>query len=282
MESIELRTRDDQALAASHFIPSGRARGGVVLIGATGVAQRYYRRFAEALCAQGLEVLTFDLRGIGASRRAGLRGFDCGFRHWAELDADAAVEFLLARGPTAVVGHSFGGHAFGQLSRPNDTLGLFTVATGAAWSGYMPPSERLKVETMWKLLGPVATTVTGFLPGAVWGGEDLPLGVYRDWKRWSHMPRYFFDDPAMDAQAKFSRVRVPVHGVTASDDRWAPPESMRVFLSHYRCAPLTLEVQSPAELGVRTLGHVGHFRAEVLPAFVPRVTAWFDARLASA
>lgn len=281
MNTLELTTRDDQRLAATLHVPAGERRGGVVVIGATGVAQRFYRRFAQALATSGFEVLTFDLRGIGGSRPATLRGFECGFRHWAELDADAAVEFMLARGPTAVVGHSFGGHAFGQLSRPNDTVGLYTVATGAAWSGYMPAAERLKVETMWKVLGPVTTSVSGFLPGKVWGGEDLPLGVYRDWKRWSHMPRYFFDDPSMDAETKFARVRVPVHGVTAEDDLWAPPRSMRVFLSQYLAAPVTLEVHRPTALGVDELGHMGHFRARALPAFVPQVTRWLDERLAA-
>jgi predicted alpha/beta hydrolase len=279
MNPIDLVARDGQRLAATRYAPTGVRRGGVVVIGATGVAQRFYRRFAQALSATGLEVLTFDLRGIGASRAGTLRGFECGFRHWAELDADAAVEFMLARGPTAVVGHSFGGHAFGQLTRPNDTLGLYTVATGAAWSGYMPAGERLKVETMWKVLGPLTTRVAGFLPGKVWGGEDLPLGVYRDWKRWSHLPRYFFDDPSMDAETKFARVRVPIHGVTAEDDLWAPPASMRVFLSQYLAAPVTLEVHQPAALGVGQLGHMGHFRAEALPAFVPHVTRWLDERL---
>ncbi len=260
--------------------PAGtRARGVVVMAGATGVAQRYYRRFAETLAAHGVDVVTLDYRGVGASAPDRLRGFACDYLHWARQDLTAAVDFALARGPTVVVGHSFGGHAFGQLPDPNRTRGLYTVASGAAWSGYMPPSERLRVELLWNLVGPVSTALAGYLPGRIWGGESLPLGIYRNWKRWSHHPRYFFDEPGLGMQDLFDRVRVPVVGATASDDLWAPPGSVQVFMRHYRRAPLTLVTHTPAELGVPSLGHMGHFRASSLPAFVPQVMAFVDAQL---
>lgn len=278
MIGFDLDAADGHRLAARLFSPSGGARGGVVVLGATGVAQRWYGPFAEALRQSGFEVLTVDVRGIGASRPPSLRGFTGTLADWV-LDADAAVEFMLRRGPTAVVGHSFGGHAFGQLSRPNATRGLFTVGTGAAWSGYMAPAERLKVEAMWQVLGPIATRVAGYLPGRLWGGEDLPLGVYRDWRRWSRSPRYFFDDAALGLAERFARVRVPVHGVTASDDAWAPRRSMEVLLAHYRNARVTLEVQTPSALGVSRLGHLGHFRRDALPRFVPQVVEWLTSRL---
>lgn len=275
---LQLTARDGYRLSARHFTaPTPLAT--VVVAGATGVPQRAYRRFAEAMVSEGFDVVTLDFRGIGESRPARLRGFEASFTSWAELDLPAAVDHALERAPTLVVGHSFGGHAFGQLPDPNRTLGLFAVASGAAWSGYMPWVERLKVETMWKVLGPPVTLVAGHLPGRVWGGESLPLGVYRQWKRWSHMPRYFFDDGQLDMQAKFDRVRVPVWGVTAADDPWAPPQSMKVFLSHYRHAPLTLEVDQPESFGLRELGHMGHFKAKALPRFVPRVAAWARSRV---
>lgn len=275
---LSLRTKDDFPLSAHHFIPGDAARGVVVMAGATGVAQRYYRRFAEALVEQRLEVFTLDYRGIGESKPSSLRGFDCRYADWV-ADLDAVVDAALARGPTVVVGHSFGGHAFGQLARPNDTRGLFTVASGAGWAGYMPLGERLRIEAFWRVLGPVATRLHGYAPGRVWGGEDLPLGVYENWKRWAARPHYFFDDATLDMQAVFDRVTVPVVGVTATDDLWASPRSQQAFLSHYRNAPLTLETQSPRSLGATSVGHMGHFKKAVLPAFLPRVLRFIDERL---
>lgn len=282
LETRRLRTVDGYEVTAKHFTPGHASRGVVVMAGATGVAQRFYRRFAELLTPHGLEVFTVDYRGIGESRPRSLRAFDCHYSDWATKDLAAVVDTALARGPTVVVGHSFGGHAFGQLPQPNRTLGLYTVASGAAWSGYMPLGERVKVETMWRVIGPPVTRMCGYLPGRAWGGEDMPLGIYADWKRWSALPRYFFDDARLDMQALFDRVEVPVVGVTASDDLWAPPRSMAVFLSHYRRAPLRLETQTPEALGVTAIGHMGHFKKDVLPAFVPRVLQFIDERLSGA
>lgn len=51
-------------------------------------------------------------------------------------------------------------------------------------------------------------------------GEDLPLGVYRDWKRWCRFPRYFFDDPAMThVAAQFAQVTTPITAKRARGDR---------------------------------------------------------------
>lgn len=277
--ALRLAAVDGYELSLKHFTPAGPTRGVVVMAGATGVQQRFYRRFADALTQHGLEVVTLDYRGIGESRPDSLVGFRCSYPDWATRDLPVAIDFALSRGPTVVVGHSFGGHAFGQLPDPNRTLGLYTVASGAAWSGYMPLGERMKVEFMWNVLGPPVTALRGYLPGRAWGGEDMPLGIYVDWKRWSQRPKYFFDDPSLDMQSIFDRVRVPVIGVTASDDLWAPPSSMKAFLSHYRHAPLHLETQTPGELGVRAVGHMGHFKKDALPGFVPRVLSFIDQRL---
>jgi len=75
----------------------------------------------------------------------------------------------------------------------------------------MPRAEQFKVLLMWHVIGPLLTRWKGYL---AWSklqmGEDLPLGVYRDWKRWCKFPRYFFDDPGMPHVAGlFGRVRTP-------------------------------------------------------------------------
>src|SRR2546421_3033841 len=48
----------------------------VIINAATSVRCRYYSRFASFLFANGMDVITFDYRGIGESRPSTLRGFD--------------------------------------------------------------------------------------------------------------------------------------------------------------------------------------------------------------
>jgi predicted alpha/beta hydrolase len=93
--------------------------------------------------------------------------------------------------------------------------------------------EALRVRFLWDVVGPVSTRLFGYLPMSAWGmGEDLPLGVYRQWRRWCRFPRYFFDDPeAAAVTAPFAQVTMPIAAAVATDDAWAPPRSRDAFFS---------------------------------------------------
>jgi predicted alpha/beta hydrolase len=269
---------DGYRLTALRYRAVGRPQGRVVVAGATGVPQRFYRRFAQHAAAQGFETLTLDYRGIGLSRPAELRGFEMDYRDWARLDLAAAVDACAEDGvPLFMVGHSYGGHAFGLLPNHARVDGLYTFATGAGWHGWMPPLERLRVLLMWRVLGPVLTRWKGYLPWSLLGmGEDLPLGVYRQWRHWCQFPRYFFDDPefAAEVQAQFAAVRTPIVAANALDDHWAPPASRDAFMAGYRQAGWrALDIAPVAPLG--PIGHMGYFRPAAQALWAP-VLAWFS------
>jgi predicted alpha/beta hydrolase len=275
---------DGYRLTALRYRAGGPPQGRIVLAGATGVPQRFYRRFAQHAAAQGFETLTLDYRGIGLSRPAELRGFEMDYRDWARLDLAAAVDACPADGvPLFMVGHSYGGHAFGLLPNHARVAGLYTFATGAGWHGWMPPLERLRVLLMWRVLGPLLTRWKGYLPWSLLGmGEDLPLGVYRQWRHWCQFPRYFFDDPelAAEVQAQFAAVRTPIVAANALDDHWAPPASRDAFMAGYRQAGWrALDIAPVAPLG--PIGHMGYFRPAAQALWAP-VLAWFSSLPAAA
>jgi predicted alpha/beta hydrolase len=281
MKSFTLAARDDYPLGVTLYgaLESSKHTRLVLMAGATGVPQGFYRRFAEFLAARGHAVLTLDYRGIGRSKHGSLRGFQADYLDWAGKDLSAVLSWAVERARTFVVGHSFGGHAFGLLPDANATAGLWTFGTGAGWHGHMPLREQPKVLAMWNLLGPAATGVFGYLPSRYFGlGEDLPLGVYRQWKRWCRYPRYFFDDAQAPVRAPFDAVTVPVRGTNSLDDAWAPPASARAFLEGYRNAKLSLEELAPRALGLRGIGHMGYFRPPAGAQLWPRVADWVEGR----
>jgi predicted alpha/beta hydrolase len=190
-EPLHLRAADGFGLTALRYAALGPRQGHLVVAGATGVPQRFYRRFAQHAAAQGLEVLTLDYRGIGLSRPDTLRGFEMDYLDWARLDLAAAVDAVPEDGlPLFMVGHSYGGHAFGLLPNHERVARFVTFATGAGWHGWMPFAERLRVLAMWRVMGPLLTRWKGYLPWSLLGmGEDLPLPVYRQWRRWCGYPR---------------------------------------------------------------------------------------------
>jgi predicted alpha/beta hydrolase len=276
-EPITLHTSDGFALHAMRYPAVGPMQAHLVVAGATGVPQLFYRNFALYAAQQGYTVLTVDYRGIGLSKPASLRGFRMNYLDWAFQDVRAAVDHMASDTlPLFMVGHSFGGHAFGLLPNHHKVARFYTFATGAGWHGWMPLGEQFKVLLMWHVIGPLLTRWKGYL---AWSklkmGEDLPLGVYRDWKSWCRFPRYFFDDPAMPQVADlFASVTTPIVAANATDDLWAPPASRDAFMEAYRNAPLERVDINPAAQGIGPIGHMGYFRRQAQPLW-DNALRWF-------
>ena len=277
-ERLSLRAADGYPLTAWRYRAPSTARAHLVVGGATAVPQGFYKRFAQHVAAQGVDVLTLDYRGIGESAPPSLKGFRMDYLDWGRQDLAAAIAHMRQPGvPLWLVGHSYGGHAIGLLPQPEQVDAAWTFATGAGWHGWMPPLERLRVQFMWKVLGPVMTRFAGYLPWSRLGmGEDLPIDVYRQWRRWCSYPRYFFDDPEMRAiTERFDQVRFPIVAVNALDDAWAPPASRDAFMAGYRNAPVRAVTLDSRRAGLGPIGHMGYFRPRAQPLW-NEALQWFD------
>jgi len=251
--------------------------GTIVVAGAMGVPARYYRPLATWLRQRtGASVVVFDYRGVGASRVEPLRQCAVTLRDWAD-DLALVVRAEAMGGPVVVVGHSFGGMAYGMTDAHEVTEGLYTFATGAGWHGWMPPAEARRVRTLWWVVAPPLVAWHGLLPMEQLGmGEDLPAGVFHDWRRWSSWPRGFFDDPEATFTRHFRAVRAPVVAVNSVDDDWAPPVSAESLISHYPHA--SLRTVTPAQAGVSSIGHLAYVRPQCRALWEP-LGDWAEARL---
>lgn len=261
-EPKEFVALDGYPLRGRH-VYSGQQRARLLVAGATGVPQGFYRAFAEYAALRGFEVFTFDYRGVGESAPKSLRGFEMDLRDWARLDLAGVIANLDGDMPIHLVGHSYGGHALGILPDLSPIASLHSFATGAGWHGWMPQLERFRVKFLWNVMGPVVVKKYGYLSWKRFGfGEDLPLGVFLQWKHWCSFPNYWFDDPELGLELShmFSRVTLPITAYNSIDDRWATPTSRDVFFSRYTDAKVNLVDLNPASYGVRKIGHMGYFR----------------------
>lgn len=241
----------------------GPIQGAVVINPATGVAARYYHRYAGFLAGHGFEVLTFDYRGIGLSRPARLRGCRYRWRDWGERDVDAALGFMLARSnaPLMVVGHSIGGFLPGLAENGARIARLLTMGAQYAWWGDYAPRQRAALFLKWHVAMPALTTLFGYFPGKRLGWlEDLPAGVAHEWS--FRGPRFETSHPRparAAVRARMVMVRADILAVAMSDDPLGTVPALSRTLGYYTGARRTLVGLAPADYGREAIGHFSLF-----------------------
>ena len=149
--AVQIEALDGFALGAS-LHPARPSRGVALIVsGAMAVPQTYYGDFAGAAAARGFDVVTYDYRGIGASRPAAhagsLRGFRAAASDWMRLDFEGVHRWVrreLEPQRVAVVGHSFGGNAFGLAPSAHCIDGgVFVAAQSGYWRHWAAPRRYL-------------------------------------------------------------------------------------------------------------------------------------------
>jgi predicted alpha/beta hydrolase len=252
------------------------------------VPRKIYRGFASYLAGRGCAVLTYDYRGIGGSRlpamtglntSRSLKGFDASMSLWAARDVTAAVAWMRGRYqdlPLTYVGHSFGGQALGLLPNNAEVSRALLVSAQAAYWKAMPTPERYKVYAMLNFVGRPATKLLGYAPGRLGIGEDLPKGVFEEWRRWVMNPRYMFDDKTLTSLGNFSNYTNPLRAMCFSDDAWAPRPSVELLCSGFSATKPEVITISPADVAAKAIGHLGFFRPEHRDTLWRGAAEWLD------
>ncbi|WP_293577507.1 alpha/beta fold hydrolase [Phaeobacter sp.] len=247
------------------FYPaSGDPRASVVLNSATGVPQRYYRHFAQWAAQQGLNVLTYDYRDFGESLTQRQKDSPLTMADWMLEDQSAALRALTELTPTGpiwVLGHSLGGLGVPFQDYDPRVSRITTIGSGFAHHWDHPWSYRPLVIAFWFLIGPLATTLMGYLPGKALGfGATLPAGVYWQWRRWCTSRDFYASDigtalPHPNYKRALPQLRICV----AKDDVVVPPDGVRRYAESLRDYGADFVTFDPAVYGLRALRHIELF-----------------------
>ncbi len=243
----------------------------LVIVGsATAVKCNYYGRFARFLFRNGVDVLTFDYRGIGRSRPPCLRGFNASWFDWGELDYEAVFNYAQASFPNQpidLVAHSIGGFIFGLAESSRRIRRVLTVGSQYAYALDYAPARRLRMILKWHVAMPMLTWMVGFFPGR-WTGwlEDTPEGVVSDWvfsgKRFENRRRYRRRlTPLEKAKivTQFASLDMPMLAVSVSDDEFGTVRAIERALAYFSNAETTHLRISPSSIGREAIGHFGFF-----------------------
>jgi len=175
--------------------------------------------------------------------------------------------------PLVVVGHSFGGQAPGLAANRSRLAAAVLVAAQSGFWGHWPAPQKYLYAMLWWWWFPAVTRLCGYYPGSLLGtGEDLPRGVMLEWARWCRTPDYLGD---WRGHGAFS---APLLAIGLADDPYAPPPAVAALCDRYGSADRTRQLVSPADIGLRRIGHFGFFRPESASLW-PRVGDWVDARI---
>lgn len=264
-----------RTLGATLFEPTTQPRDArvVVVAGAVGVPQRFYRAFAAGLAVRGFRVLTFDYHGIGASRPAGsLRGLGCDMLTWCQQDLEAVIGHVRSRlaSPRVLwVGHSVGGWGLGLAPSCGAVDGMVGVAAQSADVTLWPRRVRPKVHAFWTMLYGAAKLL-GFVPARLLG-TALPAKVVLQWRRWALTPGFVWAAEPATTTRHYAELQCPVLLLSIERDLWAPRRAVDALGA--RLGGATIERR---HLEDRTLGHVGFFRAQHAPLWT-QASEFFEA-----
>jgi len=252
----------------------------VLIAGAMGVRQDFYAPLARFLAANGANVLTFDYRGMGWSRRKPMRGFEADVTLWAERDVGAMLREARKASPSlplCVLGHSLGGQILG-VTPGND--GVHAAVTVCAGSGYYRYNDRipLQVRLLWFVFMPILIPLFGYFPGKtlrVVG--DLPRGVATQWRKWCLHPDYLASESPAFREA-FLRVKAPLLGYSFEDDPLITKPAIDKLHSLYGHAALERRHVRPNDVARPAVGHFGYFSERSRETLWNETLDWLRAR----
>ena len=149
--------------------------------------------------------------------------------------------------------------------------GVLGVAAGSGCWRLWPARDRYLMALLWYIALPGVTAVLPYFPSRWFGaGENLPRGIAQQWAGWCRSRDYVLSEGDETAE-QFASYRGRIRSYLFSDDRIAPPATVRALLSFYTHAPREIVRCRPADVAADRIGHFGFFREQF------RATLWDDA-----
>jgi predicted alpha/beta hydrolase len=257
MQPLIIYAQDGYPLAAHFYTAQTQSKPYPILIApATGIAQGFYRNFAEYLTHLGYNVMSFDFRGIGGSLHGPLHENSASIVDWGHslLTKTQADQVIL-------IGHSAGGQLLGIMPNFQRIAKLVTVAGSSGHIRGLKGRTQLLAPFMFYGIFPLGNKITGYAPTKMIGmGENLPQQVGRDW---AHFCRYagYVINAQTRLQFNYHQDTVcPITAIFAKDDEIATPTNVNDLLRLYPNAPQTVLTLDPKSYQHHKIGHMLMFK----------------------
>ena len=271
-ESCEFEAADGFRIHGHLWKSDAQPHTALLVNPATGVAARYYSRYAAFLARAGFLVLTYDYRGIGLSRPKSLRGLRATKHDWGALDCESAIQFLSESDPKLpmmAVCHSIGGFALGLApSATKIHRALFVGCQYAYWNDYRL-LLRVPMWMNWHIVMPILTKIFGYFPGKTlrWL-EDLPAGVAMEWatrfhpefhKRYDRLSHAAEPADGQALEARMGAIQADILAIADVNDPFATPAATARLLKYFKGSHREFVQIHRRKSRLPRLGHFGFF-----------------------
>ena len=261
MQEISINNCDNQKIALNIF-EDGESLDVLIIASATGVKQRFYKKFATYISANRITVITFDYSGIGQSLNGSIKNFKGNASDWGEKDLEAVILYVTQNYPKhrlTILGHSIGGQIIGLSKSSSRAHKVILVAAQSGYWKFWKGASRMKMWMIWNLLFPAALKIWGYLPSKkISGMENLPRNVAEQWSLWCRNPKYLFADVPENKQF-YASINCAITSFSIEDDIYAPREAVQWFIHRYTGSKKKIIHLHPADYATKHIGHFGIF-----------------------
>lgn len=278
MKKINVITKDGYSIVAHIFKPQINTNKLIIINPATGIKQTFYFRYATYLATKGFTVLTYDYRGIGASKSGPLKGFTGSMKDWANLDFTAVSEYGFLKFPDhkkIVIGHSFGGNSIGLSPIVGKFDAYILIASQFGYWKNFNTNYKPLLLWLFYILMPLLVKAFGYFPSKVKQiGENLPKNVAKDWTTLITHPDSMLHLTKQTGNY-YNQIKAPMLMLSFSDDNMAPKKTVDVLAKKaFKTAQVKrLHIETKKS---QSIGHLNFFRKQFQKSLWDIPIKWYE------
>lgn len=252
----------------------------LIINSATGVDKKLYHHYAIFLAKQGYDVVTYDYRGIAASRPKKLKGFEASFTDWGKKDFSGIINFVKNEFPEKkilVLGHSIGGTIIGMTEKNKEISGIINIGAQTAYYKDWPKDRMLQIYLLWHVFFPFITSLLGYFPGKSLGMlEDIPKGVINQW----HSRRKCVDMKAQmesnDIHFFYDQCSAKLLTLGIADDPIGTEKAIKRIHHLFLKSEKELQIIKPSAIPIKKIGHFGFFSRKFEESLWYQTVTWYN------
>ncbi len=279
---ISIPAIDDYSLSGKIYLHNQAVNKSKVLIinSATAVDKKLYHHYASFMKENGYNVITYDYRGIAASRPKKLKGFKASFTDWGQKDFAGVLKYAKKEFPhdkIVTLGHSIGGTIIGMTPNNDKINAIINIGAQTAYYKDWSKAQKTKIYFLWHVLFPLVPNIVGFFPGKKLGMlEDIPKGVIDQWhgrRRYSDMKKQM---EAMGHEFFYKNCQAKLLTLGIEDDPIGTEAAIKRIHDLFIKSDKQLEIIKLKEVPHDKIGHFGFFSRKFKDTLWKKTLTWFD------